>query len=68
VESPLTRQKRATPKYRWIVSLTVPNYDYLCVQAMHRGVTMARLLNEMLQDARRDIKTCSPTPERIQVN
>lgn len=55
----MTRQHYKTPKARYTVKLTTENYDYLCLSAMRRDVTMARLLNEILESSRNtDIRSC----------
>jgi hypothetical protein len=64
----MTRQKRATPKSKWLCRLTIANYDFLCIKAMREGTSMAKLLNEILEVHRSGIKVCNHNPERIQVN
>jgi hypothetical protein len=56
----MTRLSKKTPKVRYILTLTTANYDFLCVKAMRQGVTMARLLNEVIESNRNsDIKSCN---------
>lgn len=48
----MTRQKRKTQKARYHLKLEIQNYDFLCVQALRQGVSMASLLNQLLESAR----------------
>jgi hypothetical protein len=57
----MTRQKRKTEKARYHLKLEVKNYDFLCVQALRQGVSMAALLNQLLETARiRGTAICKP--------
>lgn len=57
----MTRQKRKTEKARYHLKLDVRNYDFLCLQSLRQGVSMASLLNQLLESARlRGTTICKP--------
>jgi len=65
----MTRQRPNTEKCRYILSVEVSNYDYLCFRAMRQGVSIASLVNKLIERARlSDITNGKSTNERVIVN
>jgi hypothetical protein len=63
------RQKRSVPKYQWHGNLTLANYDFLAVKSIREGVSMAVILNQILEQIRlNSTANCNFQPERIGVN
>lgn len=64
----MMRQKRQTEKARYHLKLEVSNYDYLCVQALRQGISMAAFLNQLLESVRlRGTTICKPLYEERMV-
>lgn len=62
----MTSQNKRTPKTSFHFKITNENYDLLCRVALRNDVSVASLLNCLIQKSATTI--CEPYPERITLN